>query len=124
MWRRRTVCILAVVLFFNILSAYASEYREATVVEIHRLPNPENDSVPSNGTATVNSLETYAITIQVDDTYYAVVYHQKWKWSFNPSEMNAGDKIAVRIDGDNLFVKRPRGKEVKTTIVSTKRKGW
>jgi hypothetical protein len=38
-----------------------------------------------------------------------------------PSELNPGDPILTRIEGDKLFLKRSDGREMKTLIVNTER---
>jgi hypothetical protein len=120
MWRKLVIFGL----LLGVLVANASEYREGTIVRIRPLPNAAEDhSVSNTGTATLNSVEAYAITISLDDTYYTVVYTRKWKWSFNPSDLAPGDKISVRVEGDKFFMKHGKDKEVKSTIVSTSRSG-
>jgi hypothetical protein len=78
---------------------------------------------PTPGTATLNGGETYALTVSLDDTYYTVIFTRKWKWSFSPSGLAPGDKISVRIEGDKLFMKHAKDKEMKGTIVTTRRLG-
>jgi hypothetical protein len=120
MWRNLVIFCL----MLGILVANASEYREATIVRIRPLPNAADDhSVSNTGTATLDGGETYALTISLDDTYYTVIFTRKWKWSFSPSGLAPGDKISVRIEGDKLFMKHAKDKEMKGTIVTARRLG-
>ena len=36
---------------------------------------------------------------------------------YTPGEFAPGDPIPVRLEGDKMYVKRPNGKELETTIV-------
>ena len=58
-----------------------------------------------------------AIVVNVDDMQYVGEYDHRSAFGYLPGEFARGASIAVRFDGDKMFVKRPNGQELETTIV-------
>jgi len=58
-----------------------------------------------------------AILVKVDGIQYAREYAPATADGYAPSEFAAGDRFPVRFEGDKMFVKRPNGRELQTTIV-------
>lgn len=58
-----------------------------------------------------------AIVVQVNGVRYVGVYQQSMSDGYTPGEFHPGTSVSVRMDGDRMFVKRPNGKELVTTIV-------
>jgi len=44
-----------------------------------------------------------------------------WAYGYAPSEMIVGDPIQVRIKGNNMYLQKPRGGELKTSIIRRER---
>jgi Protein of unknown function (DUF2934) len=58
-----------------------------------------------------------AIVVRVDGAEYIGEYNLESCDGYVPGEFGAGASVPVRFHGDKLFVKRPNGKELETTIV-------
>lgn len=58
-----------------------------------------------------------AIVVQVNGVRYVGEYRQEMSDGYVPGEFGPGAAVSVRMDGDRMFVKRPNGKELATTIV-------
>ena len=58
-----------------------------------------------------------AVVIKVNGVKYVGAYSRASSDGYAPGEFQAGVPVPVRFDGDKMFVKRPNGKELETTIV-------
>ncbi len=66
------------------------------------------------------NFKDYFIIIGLGDLVIMGSYTAKFRWTYKPNWI-IGDIVNVRIDGDKLFIQRPDGKELKTTIVKRSR---
>lgn len=58
-----------------------------------------------------------AIVVTVDGVKYVGEYNAASSGGYMPGEFTAGTSVVVRFHGETMFVKRPNGKELETTIV-------
>lgn len=58
-----------------------------------------------------------AVIVKVDGVQYVGEYRREASEGYAPGEFDPGGSVAVRLDGDRMFVIRPNGKELETTIV-------
>jgi hypothetical protein len=58
-----------------------------------------------------------AIVIKVNGVKYVGAYSREGSDGYAPGEFAAGVPVPVRFEGDKMFVKRPNGQELETTIV-------
>ena len=58
-----------------------------------------------------------AIVIRVGDIQYVGEYSAASAADYRPGEIPAGTPMPVRFEGDKMFVMRPNGEELETTIV-------
>jgi DUF2934 family protein len=58
-----------------------------------------------------------AIIVKVNGAKYVGEYCPDTADGYVPGEIGAGSSVAVRLKGDKMYVKRPNGKELETTIV-------
>jgi hypothetical protein len=58
-----------------------------------------------------------AVVVTVDGVKYIGEYDPASSGGYTPGEFGAGARVPVRFEGDKMFVKRPNGKELETTIV-------
>ncbi len=58
-----------------------------------------------------------AIVIKVNGVQYVGEYSLERAGNYTPGEFSAGIPVPVRFEGDKMFLKRPNGKELETTIV-------
>jgi len=58
-----------------------------------------------------------AVKVRVNGVEYVGEYSPELADGYTPGEFGGGNLVPVRFDGDKMFVKRPNGKELETTIV-------
>jgi hypothetical protein len=58
-----------------------------------------------------------AIVVDVDGVQYVGEYGSESCDGYQPGEFGLGQDISIRFDRDKMFLKRPNGKELETTIV-------
>jgi hypothetical protein len=58
-----------------------------------------------------------AIVVKVNGVQYVGEYSPASSHGYAPGEFGSGAPIPVRIDGEKMFVTRPNGQELETTIV-------
>jgi hypothetical protein len=58
-----------------------------------------------------------AIIVRVNGEEYIGEYSPESSDGYVPGELGTGASVPVRFHGDKMFVKRPNGKELETTIV-------
>ena len=63
------------------------------------------------------SMRRTAIIVEVDDVQYVGEYASESCDGYQPDEFGLAQDISIRFDGDKMFLKRPNGKELETTIV-------
>ena len=64
-----------------------------------------------------NSMRRTAIVVDVDGVQYVGEYGSESCHGYQPGEFGAGEDISIRFEEDKMFLKRPNGKELETTIV-------
>ena len=58
------------------------------------------------------------LSVQVGDIIYVGECHERKRWSScRPGNWIVGDPIEVRVDKDEMYLRKPNGGEVKTRIV-------
>ena len=62
-----------------------------------------------------------AVVVTVNGVKYVGEYDSTCSGGYAPGEFGAGSRVPVRFEGDKMFVKRPNGQELETTIVKTLR---
>jgi len=58
-----------------------------------------------------------AVVVTVNGVKYVGEYDPAHCGGYKPGEFAAGVRVPVRFDGDKMFVRRPNGLELETTIV-------
>jgi hypothetical protein len=58
-----------------------------------------------------------AIMVRVNGSQYVGEYCPDSADGYVPGEIGVGSSVAVRLKGDKMYVKRPNGRELETTIV-------
>jgi hypothetical protein len=64
-----------------------------------------------------NSMRRTAIVVDVDDLQYVGEYASESCDGYQAGEFGPGEDISVRFEAEKMFLKRPNGKELETTIV-------
>jgi hypothetical protein len=58
-----------------------------------------------------------AVVIKVRGVVYVGEYIRDFSDGYTPGEFAKGEPVPVRFDGDKMFVTRPNGRELETTVV-------
>jgi hypothetical protein len=58
-----------------------------------------------------------AVKVRVNGVEYVGEYNPEFSEGYTPGEFGSGESVPVRFAGDKMFVRRPNGKELETTIV-------
>jgi Protein of unknown function (DUF2934) len=58
-----------------------------------------------------------AVVINVEGVVYTGEYDTASADGYLPGEWKVGDRIPVRLEGDRLFLRRPNGRELETSVV-------
>jgi hypothetical protein len=58
-----------------------------------------------------------AIMVKVDGVQYVGEYHPESSDGYVPGEIGVGAPVAVRLEGDKMYIRRANGKELVTRIV-------
>lgn len=58
-----------------------------------------------------------AIVIEVDGVQYIGEYQSESCGGYRPGEFGPGEDLPVRFEGEKMFVRRPNGTELETTVV-------
>ena len=58
-----------------------------------------------------------AVVVKVDGVQYICEYRPESSDGYVPGEFMAGAAVPVRFDGEKMFIKRPNGKILETTVV-------
>lgn len=66
---------------------------------------------------TAGATRRKAVVVRVDGVEYFGEYRPEDCDGYQPGELGKGKVVPVRFDGNKMFVKRPNGKELETTIV-------
>jgi Protein of unknown function (DUF2934) len=67
--------------------------------------------------ATQQSTHKTAIVVRVSGAEYVGEYDPESSDGYRPGEFGPGAFVPVRFNGDKMFVKRPSGKVLETTII-------
>jgi hypothetical protein len=63
------------------------------------------------------SVRKYAVVVSVEGIRYVGEYDSALADGYNPGEFAAGDPVRVRFNSGKMFVQRPNGRQLETTIV-------
>lgn len=58
-----------------------------------------------------------AIIVKVNGVQYVAEYLAESAEGYEPGEFGPGDPVPVRLEGGKMYVRRPNGRELETTIV-------
>jgi hypothetical protein len=58
-----------------------------------------------------------AVVVNIQGVVYTGEYESTSAEGYTPGEWKAGDAVPVRLAGDKLYLRRPNGQELKTTVV-------
>jgi hypothetical protein len=102
---------------FASVSSLAQDFQNARLIDV--APYQENHApiiAPNNGYPVLISTDRSMITITVALNGMAYSANFRQSRDFRSSTLVVGDSVPARLDGDNLILRKPKGKEVKGKI--------
>jgi hypothetical protein len=97
------------------------ERAEQIYVRNGRIPGRDLDNWAQAEREVSNELQAHgqrhAVVIKVNGAQYVGEYTLESSGNYVPGEIDAGGPVAVRFDGNKMFVRRPNGEELETTVV-------
>lgn len=94
---------------------------QSTMTSVHTRPKdgrkPGERSVDAYTTPSERETKTYLVTVRVNDRVYVGRSSGDWFWEFDPTRLVINDPIDACVSRDTLRLRRPDGKDYKTTIV-------
>jgi hypothetical protein len=112
------VILLATTLVTPLTQLRGQDFQDAKVLDVSSFKVAGSPIIaPNNGYPVVipTSRDVFTVTVALNDMSFSAEFSKKLH--FNPSELIVGDSVPVRIDGDKLILKTPKGKEVKGKIM-------
>ncbi len=91
-------------------------YRRSGAVEGHDLENWRQAEAEIMR-ETASQVTRPAVVINVEGVVYTGEYNVAAAGGYLPGEWKVGDRVPVRLEGDRLFLRRPNGRELETSIV-------
>jgi hypothetical protein len=91
-------------------------YRRSGAVEGHDLENWRQAEAEIMREI-VPQVSCPAVVINVEGVVYTGEYNVTDAGGYLPGEWKTGDRVPVRLEGDRLFLRRPNGRELETSIV-------
>jgi hypothetical protein len=58
-----------------------------------------------------------AVVVNIEGVVYSGEYESRSAGGYAPGEWKPGDPVPIRLSGDKLYLRRPNGRELETTIV-------
>ena len=114
-WPAMIRMTLFVVLVFStvpVWTADKSDYQTGKLTDSRR---------EGTGGGAARAQGSFCLAVEVGDMTYLVRQEAYWRWSYAPTDFVVGDPIEVKIKGNDLYLKKPKGGDLKTSIVRRER---
>jgi hypothetical protein len=111
---QRLLPLAALLLLFasNLFAADKTATQTGTLVDLQMVQSAKGY---------VRAGQSYCLAVSLGDFGYLLHYGPIWAYGYAPSEMIVGDPIQVRIKGNNMYLQKPRGGELRTSIIRRER---
>jgi hypothetical protein len=91
----------------RMLGAEKSAYEKGKLIDLQRY---------GSGSGAARAQGSFCFAIELGDTTYLARHEAYWRWSYEPTDFVVGDPIEVKIKGNDLYLKKPKGGDLKTSI--------
>src|SRR5438128_11076861 len=106
-WLRLLVVFL---LSVSVLPAQAGEkpdYRTGRLIDMRR---------EDTGSGAARAQSSFCLAVDLGDMTYLVRRSAYWRWGYEPTDFVVGDPVEVKVKGNDLYIKKPKGGDLKTQI--------
>jgi len=74
------------------------------------------------GAGAARAQGSFCLAVELSDVTYLVRHEATWRWSYEPTDLVVGDPVEMKIKGNDLYLKKPKGGDLKTYIIRRERK--
>lgn len=113
MKRLRLPVVLALAL--AIVPLHAGEkavYQHGKLVDLRR---------ESTGAGAARAQGSFCLGVEVGEMTYLVRHEATWRWSYEPTDFVVGDPVEVKIKGNDMYLRKSKGGDLKTSITRRER---
>src|ERR1035437_3601409 len=64
---------------------------------------------------------SFCLAVEVGAMTYLVRHEAFWRWTYEPTDFVAGDPIEVKINGNDMYLRKSKGGDLKTRITRRER---
>jgi hypothetical protein len=107
-------------LLFVSLTAAAKDKREWRMGKLVSVTDSSSNRIIGNTqTGAIQTIEDveYRVSILLDGIVYVGSYWPRTRWSYEPNDLMVNDPIELSIDRNEMYVRRPEGKEFKAKVI-------
>jgi hypothetical protein len=100
---KRPVLIFGSRLARAVVPLYAGEkheYQAGKLVDLRR---------ESTGAGAALAQGWFCLAVELGDMTYLVYQEARWRWSYEPTDFVVGDPVEVKINGNDMYLKRSKG---------------
>ena len=112
MKRPHVLLLLALALTVPINASQKTAYQTGKLVDFRR---------QDTGAGAGRAQGSFCLAVELGDLTYLGSYEPSWRWSYEPTEFVVGDSVEVRINGHSMYLKKPKGGDLKTSITRRER---
>jgi hypothetical protein len=88
------------------------QYEKGKLVDMQRY---------GTGSGALRAQGAFCFAVQVGDLTYLARREAYWRWSYEPTDFVVGDSVDVKIKGKDLYLRRPKSGDLKTSITRRER---
>ena len=74
------------------------------------------------GSGALRAQGSFCFAVEVGDITYLSRREAYWRWSYEPTDFVVGDSVDVRIKGNDLYLRKSKDGDLKTTITRRERR--
>jgi len=89
-----------------------SSYENGKLIDLQRY---------GTGFGALRAQGSFCFAVQVGDLTYLARHEAYWRGSYEPTDFVVGDPVEVKVKGNDLYLKKPKGGELKTAITRRER---
>ena len=109
--------LLSVLLCLSTVAAGKDKHEWKTGTLVSITDSRSNRVFGNNGTVQTVEYVEYRISVLYDGMVYVGSYRPVWTWSYAPTDFVVNDPIELRIEGKEMYIKRPGKDVLKTKII-------